>query len=98
MALRALVATGPAPPPATMGQISGHVVDAATGNPIVGAIAQATGPTNGTANSDATGTFTLVALAPGSYTVLVAKSGFATLSQTVSVTAGVTTNLGTIRL
>lgn len=98
LAIRALVATGTAPPPVTTGSISGVVVDATTGAPIAAAIAQASGPIAAAANSDGNGAFSISALPAGTYAVQVTKAGYATFNLTASVFAGVATNLGTVRL
>jgi sugar lactone lactonase YvrE len=99
LAIRALVATASAPPPATTGQVSGNVVDQATGTPLAGVQVQLTGAGTASTSTDSSGAFTLTGMAPGSYTVQVSLAGYTPVTlNNVAVTAGVVSSLGTIRL
>jgi outer membrane receptor for ferrienterochelin and colicins len=82
---------------AQAGNIMGRVTDAASGQPLASTVVQAldaTGQVAGSTLTDAGGTFRLVNLAPGTYTVRVTMTGYAAVSQAnVTVTAGQTTSL-----
>jgi hypothetical protein len=61
----------------TTGTLRGRVVDAATQAPIAGATVTATSPSqNAQTVSDASGTFSFISLAPDTYTVSAAKTGY----------------------
>jgi hypothetical protein len=81
----------------TTGNISGSVVDD-TGKPISGATVQAVSPSQtGSATTAASGRFTLLSLAPDTYTVSVSAPGYAAFSQpgvTVLATQTVNVSLG----
>jgi sugar lactone lactonase YvrE len=96
--IRALVAAGAAPPPSTTGQIGGTVVDASTGTSLAGVLAQASGAGSASATTNASGAFAIGPLNPGTYSVQFSLSGYGTITQPVTVTAGATSNLGTVRL
>jgi choice-of-anchor A domain-containing protein len=98
IAIRALAATASAPPPASTGQVSGTVIDQATSASLSGVQVALTGAQSASATTDASGGFAVAGLAPGSYTVAISKAGYSTASIPVTVTVGVTSNLGTIRL
>ena len=99
LAIRALVATASAPPPATTGQVSGSVVDQSSGAPLAGVQVQLTGAQSASATTDSSGSFTLTGLAPGSYSVQISLAGYTPLTLSgVPVTAGVVASLGTVRL
>jgi len=75
--------------PAT-GSIAGTVIDAADGVPLAGASVS-----DGvrTASTDANGWYTIADVPPGSYTVTASASGYASLSQIISVAAGQTSTV-----
>ena len=63
------------------GGLSGTVLDAQTSAPIAGAQITVTSPSqSATATTDAAGRFTFLTLAPDTYTVTAAKSGYQTAS------------------
>lgn len=75
---------------ATAGNIAGVVTDAASGDPIAGATVT-TDPASETATTGADGTYELVGVAAGTYTVQASADGFEAASVTdVTVTAGET--------
>jgi len=86
-------------PPArpTTGGVSGQVVDATTGQPIPGVAARRAGDPLGVL-TDTAGRFTLEALAAGPVTLEFSKTGYLTQAGMTTVTVGVVTPLGTIRL
>ena len=98
IAIRALTATGTAAPSPTSGEISGITVDASSSAPVSGVLIQAVGAISASTNTSSAGNFTLGPLPAGSYTVAISKSGYATITQTVTVVAGAIANLGTVRL
>jgi protocatechuate 3,4-dioxygenase beta subunit len=65
--------------PAAVGQISGHVTDEGTGQPVTDAVVtlSGTGPMR-RAMTDASGAFEFTQIAPGFYGVLASKPGYAT--------------------
>jgi thermitase len=69
------------------GSITGSVIDAKDGSPIVGA---AVSDGNRTALTDALGSYTIGNVPPGSYQVVASKEGYETSSSTVSVLQGTT--------
>jgi subtilisin family serine protease len=73
--------------PAQTGTVSGTVTDGATGQPVAGAGVAASGTSTAT---DGSGHYSLT-LPEGSHTVSVTASGFQAPSQTVAVSAGITT-------
>ncbi|MEM1116213.1 MAG: carboxypeptidase-like regulatory domain-containing protein [Bacteroidota bacterium] len=77
-----------APAFAQTATISGNVVAADTGEPLIGAAIQAVGTARGAA-SDVNGDYTLV-IAPGSYTLRATYTGYEPLEVEVSVAAGET--------
>ncbi len=77
-------------------KITGTVVDGQTNEPLPGANVLLKGTQNGAA-TDFDGKFTLN-VAPGTYTLLVSYVGYDDYSQTVSVRAGQTLNLGKIKM
>ncbi len=72
------------------GTIAGQVVDAATRQPVDGAVIAADGRS---ALSDANGRFQLTGVPVGARTVRATRLGYAEATQTVSVTAGQTTTI-----
>lgn len=98
LAVRALAAADEVVPPSSTGQISGVVVETASGDAHAGVQVQITGPQAATVSTDSNGTFLSPALTPGTYTVQVSKVGYTSASASATVSAGVTTLLGTIRL
>lgn len=79
----------------TTGSLSGVVVESGTQTPISGALVTATSPSQQTsAQTDSTGHFSFVSLAPDTYDVSVSKSGYEKISQSgVSVFADQTQTL-----
>jgi hypothetical protein len=76
----------------TPGTITGQVTDSATGDPIQGAtVSYGGGATAVTTDID--GNYTLSNVSPGEVLLSVSKSGYATISQTQSVTGGATATL-----
>lgn len=66
----------------TTGTIRGRVVDAATNAPIVGATVTAVSPSQtATTTTDGSGSFSLLALNPDTYTLRVEKTGYSPASQ-----------------
>ncbi|HKU80618.1 MAG TPA: TonB-dependent receptor, partial [Candidatus Tumulicola sp.] len=75
--LAAFAASAASAPASTTGTLRGRVVDAATNAPIVGASVSATSPSQTAATvTDASGSFSFLALAPDTYTLRVEKSGY----------------------
>jgi protocatechuate 3,4-dioxygenase beta subunit len=69
------------------GSITGSVTDAKDGSPIVGATVS---DSVRTATTDATGTYTIANVPPGSYQVTASKEGYQSSSSTVGVLQGAT--------
>jgi Carboxypeptidase regulatory-like domain/TonB dependent receptor len=66
----------------TTGGITGRVQDAQTKAPIAGVVITVVSPSqNGTAVSDASGTFRFLALAPDTYTISLTKDGYDPITQ-----------------
>jgi hypothetical protein len=85
---------GPSPTPvptptptAAVGSVTGTVTDSLTKAPIAGAAVSYSG---GTTTSGTTGTYSLIGIAPGTYTVTAAAVGHVTGTASVKVTAGTT--------
>ena len=77
-------------PPATTGEISGHVSDH-HGTPLAGAQVTVTGADSNHSSkttSDASGTFTVSDLAPGSYHLTISSKNFVTASAKATVKPG----------
>ena len=73
-----------------LGGLSGQVADSSGGS-IAGAAVEVVGPTHKTTVTDSHGGYRIAGLAPGSYTVLVTRKGFASYSRgDVVVAAGAT--------
>lgn len=72
------------------GSIEGKIVSSDSSTPIIDAVITTT-PATHSITSGQDGTFKLSNLAPGSYTVKVAKDGFSLTSEVVAVEAGLTT-------
>lgn len=98
LALRALAAAAEILPPSTTGQVSGTVAELASGEAIAGAQVLVSGPQAATLLTDGNGAFASQGLDPGTYSIQVSKAGYASASASATVSAGVTTLLGTIRL
>ena len=82
----ALLANGTFAIAGTTGSITGTVVAASGGGPLAGALISAASPSQvATVTTDASGRFSLLSLAPDTYTIAVSKPDFVP-----SVTAGVT--------
>lgn len=89
------------PPTATTGDLKGTVIDGSTGLSIKGAsIAIAPNPLgiNPNATTDISGAFSILSIPPGSYTVTITASGYTGQSYTVTILAGVATDLGIVNL
>jgi hypothetical protein len=74
----------------SFGGISGIVTNAASSEPVSGAIVTLS-PTNTSVQTDATGAFSFTDLEPGTYTVQVKASNYETTTKTVTVVAGMVT-------
>ena len=74
----------------TPGSITGHVTDAATGLAISGATVSYSA---GSATTDSSGAYTLANVAAGGYSVTAAASGYASQTNSATVTAGAATTL-----
>ena len=72
----------------TLGHLKGTVFTGNLTNALDGAVLTLTGPVNRAQTNDATGFYGFVALPPGSYTVRAAFSGYATATNTVTISAG----------
>src|SRR6516164_2861327 len=77
---------------ATTGTVSGTVTDS-DGRPIAGASVRLQGPGGPHTITDAHGAFILTNVAPGEYTVVVTKTGFAQSTQILDVFIGETEQL-----
>ena len=86
------------PPTATTGDLKGVVIDSTTGLLIAGATISAQGPKSYAVTTSSFGAFSISAIEPGSYTVAVTALGYTGLIYTVTIIAGVATDMGTIRL
>ncbi len=77
------------------GTISGTVTDANTTNPIAGALVEVFNGSIllGFTDTDVSGNYTILDLAPGSYTVTASADGYQTKTVGASVTAGATTTV-----
>ncbi|MEO8751073.1 MAG: carboxypeptidase regulatory-like domain-containing protein [Casimicrobiaceae bacterium] len=98
LALRALAAAEEVLPPATTGQVTGSVVELGSNAAIAGATVTLTGSGSATVTTDGAGSFVVVGLAPGTYSLQVAKSGYTSGSVSANVAAGATTHVGSIAL
>jgi len=67
------------------GSITGTVVDATTGSPIVGATVS---DGSRTTTADATGRYTIANVPPGSYQVTASKAGYVSVTSAVAVVSG----------
>lgn len=75
--IAAFVASAASAPASTTGTLRGRVIDAATNAPIAGATVNAASPSQtATTVTDASGSFSFLALAPDTYTLHVAKAGY----------------------
>ncbi|MGZ4144353.1 MAG: carboxypeptidase regulatory-like domain-containing protein, partial [Actinomycetota bacterium] len=72
----------------TTATLQGVVRDGATGQPVTGATVAVAG--GGTAQTDASGAYSIAAISPGSAAVTVSKSGYQPISVTASFAAGAT--------
>lgn len=96
LSLAANPGDGPAP---TTGTLAGLVLDGASRIPLAGARISLGGLPDLTADTEAAGRFMLGGVPPGTHTVVVQQTGYATVTLTeVVVAAGNTTNLGSIAL
>ena len=75
-------------PTGTTGSLSGKVTDGATGQPISGVTVAMSGAT-ATTGSD--GTYTIIGIPPGTYTVIFTITGYASVTKTVTIAAGTNT-------
>lgn len=76
--------------------LRGKVVDAQTGLPLSGVSAEATGATNATIFTDASGQFQFNGLLAGQYTLNLSFAGYARVTASVQPGIGETTDFGTI--
>lgn len=87
----------PTPTPSANGMLSGLVIDAATQQPIAQAgieLNSGAGPGTGkNAQTDASGTFQMPELTPGSYGVRCSREGYQKSEQMIEIRAGQTTQL-----
>lgn len=98
LALRALAATADAPVLATTGEVRARAVED-SGTAIADVTLTATlGAQSVTAATGSDGRATLPNLAPGTYSVRFSKAGYATVTVSAAVTAGVSLNLGDVRM
>ena len=81
----------------SVGIVSGRVINDQTGLPLTGVLVSLQGSALQT-TTEADGDFVIAAITPASYTVSYQVAGFTSATQTVSVVAGLQSNLGTIRL
>ena len=91
---KALSVNAPTPPPLEYGNIAGKVTNAEDGSPLIGAKISALkdGKEVLNATTTADGSYRLVSLVAGSYTLIVNMDGFSSITKTgVLVTAGKTT-------
>ena len=80
----------------TTGVLTGTVVDATTGKPVAGATVTATSPSQTvTQKTDASGRYTILSLAPDTYTVSVEEPGFQPASDAgITIAADTTATVG----
>src|SRR5690606_23425231 len=99
LALRALHLADHWTPPPTTGAVTGRVLEQGSYVPMAGAVVRLLGASPAEGATGADGRFTLSGVTPGTYTVEVGLSGYATVSvANVAVGAGNTANLGNIIL
>jgi prenyltransferase beta subunit len=98
LAMRALAALEdmPPPPPVNEGAVSGRVLDANNGQPVIGATLRTSTGLETTAAMD--GSFALAGLSAGSHVIDISATGYNPLSLTVSVNAAGTAVLGNVLL
>jgi squalene cyclase len=82
----------------TPGSLTGVVVDAATNQPLGGAVIALASNSGVSATALSSGVVTLANLSPGSIGFTLTKSGYVGLSGTATIAAGTTTGLGILRL
>ncbi|CAI8837735.1 carboxypeptidase regulatory-like domain-containing protein [Methylocaldum szegediense] len=99
LALRALHLVDHWTPPPTTGAVTGLVLEQGSYVPMAGAVIRLLRTPSAEGATGADGRFTLSGVTPGTYTVEVGLSGYATVSvANVAVSAGNTANLGNIIL
>ena len=98
LALRALGSYSLAPPTPTTGSLAGSVVDQDNGKPLANVTISLVGSGSPMVASGSDGSFSLYNIAPGSYTLSLSQSGYATAQVSVTITAGQALNLGVVRL
>lgn len=98
LALRALGSYSLAPPTPTTGSLAGSVIDQDNGRPLVNVTVSLAGSGAPIVASGTDGSFSLYNITPGSYTLSLSLSGYATVQASVTVTAGQVLNLGVVRL
>ncbi len=96
LALRAL--STQSAPPATTGILKGQVKDAVTNAPLSNVSVALSGQGNQAAVTDPAGSFTIAGLTAGSYSAGYTRNGYSTASANYTITAGQTTDAGTISL
>jgi hypothetical protein len=95
-AIRELEAAPPPPPPVSEGMVSGRVLDAESGLPIMGAMVGADG--GGRISVGADGAFALAGLSAGSHIIEISADGYSAATATVNVTSGGAATLGHVLL
>lgn len=98
LALRALGSYSVAPPTPTTGSLAGSVVDQDNGRPLQNVTVSLTGSQSPIVASGSDGSFSLYNINPGSYTISLSLSGYATVQASITVTAGQVLNVGVVRL
>ncbi|WP_162247687.1 carboxypeptidase regulatory-like domain-containing protein [Lysobacter sp. Root494] len=98
LALRALFRATVGLPPATTGALAGMIVEAGTQTPLSGVTLAVREVPDARVATAADGSFMLLGLAPGQYTVDVQAIGYVAKTLVATVTTGTTTNTGTIAL
>lgn len=95
-AIRELETVPPLPPPVTEGMVSGRVLDAESGLPIIGATVVADGGALISVGVD--GAFALAGLSAGSHSIEISADGYSAVTATVNVSAGGAATLGHVLL
>jgi hypothetical protein len=98
LALRALSLAAQPPLNPLQSGLRVRIVDAQTGASLSGIDVVLAGPSNISGVTDGAGSFQQGAVLPGNYQLAVSKSGFANISVSVSLKAGVIADIGVLRL
>lgn len=94
--LRALVITPTTAPTPQASSIAGIFVNPLSGTPIAGVQVSMTGTASSVATSGSDGRFAITGLSSGSYTLQLAKAGFASASRSATLGYGQSLDLGSI--